>query len=104
MTKRVSLWWLLVAVGLAVASACGLVFIRSGQVIPSALGNPVADFVSPGVSVWWLVLGGPFQSGPQSPGGVAFASVSDAFLWLLVLWAIAIVAGGIRRILRILRS
>jgi len=65
--------------------------------MPSVLTNPLFDFVQPGVTVWWFVLGGPFRSAPSSPGGIAFAAATNAVLWLLVLWLAAAVVGAVRR-------
>jgi len=48
--------------------------------------NPISAFAQPGTTVWWFVLGGPFQYGPHSPGGIAFAVVANAAFWLSVLW------------------
>ena len=97
MTKPRRPWWLLGASVLAVASACGLVVIGSGETIPSAVRNPVARFVDPGISVWSFVFGGPFQSWPRSPGGIAFAAVSNALLWLIPVWALAMLVRWVRR-------
>ena len=90
-------WWLLVVSVLAIASAAALALLASEEVIPSAIRNPFFDFVQPGVTVWWLVLGGPFRSAPTSPSGIAFAAAANAVLWLLPLWLIASVVRAVRR-------
>jgi hypothetical protein len=58
--------WFLAAAVLAITSAAALALLTSGEVIPSVVRNPISDFVQPGVTVWWLVLGGPFRSAPSS--------------------------------------
>lgn len=84
--------WLLAAAVLAIASAAALAWLASLAVIPSVVRNPLVDFVQPGVTVWWFVLGGPFRSAPSSPSGIAFAAAANAAVWLLVSWfAVAIV-------------
>ena len=57
--------------------------------MPSIVRAPLSDFVQPGVTVWWFVLGGPFRTGPTSPGGIVFAAFANAALWLLCLWVAA---------------
>jgi len=96
MSSVTRLWWLLAASVLAIASAAALALLASGEVIPSAVRNPFFDFVQPGVSVWWLVLGGPFRSAPTSPSGIAFAA-ANAALWLLPLWLVVSVVRAVRR-------
>ena len=92
------LWLLLVACVLAIASAGGLLLLSSGETLPSSIGNPIATFVSPGVSLWWFVLGGPFQSAPHTRGGIAFAVIANAILWLVPLCLVLIVIRRIRQI------
>ena len=83
---------LVAAAVLSIVSAGALALLGSGEVIPSVVRDPISDFVQPGVTVWWLVLGGPFRSAPSSLTGIAFAAASNAALWLLVIWfAVAIV-------------
>ena len=90
-------WWLLAAAMLAVASMTALAVLASGEVIPSRLRNPMAEFVEPGVDVWWLILGGPFRSAPSSLVGIAFAALTNATLWLLVLWFVMLIVRVVRR-------
>ena len=92
-------WWLIVAAVLAIASAAGLALLASGKVIPSVARNPLLDFVQPGVTIWWFVLGGPFRSAPSSPVGIAFAAVTNAALWLLLLWLMVAIVRAVRRML-----
>jgi hypothetical protein len=85
MTRR---HFLIVAVGLAIASASALVLIASANVIPSLIRDPISDFVQPGVTVWWFVLGGPFRVAPSSPSGISFAAMANAVFWLGALWLV----------------
>lgn len=87
--------WLTIGAVLAIASGGALAWLASSAVIPSLVRDPMSDFVQPGVTIWWLTLGGPFRNGPDTAGGIAFAAVANALLWLvglgLVLGVIAIV-------------
>lgn len=104
MHKPTCLWVSLLAVLLAVASAAGLVCLGFGKIEPSWARDPISDFVAPGVSLWWLVLGGPFQSGPRSAGGVAFAAIANAILWLLPALLVLAVMRRVRRRSAVVRS
>ena len=89
MTRR---HFLVVAVALAIGSAANLALLASGRVIPSLIRDPLSDFVQPGVTIWWLVLGGPFRTAPSSPGGMAFAAAANTVFWLAAVWlAVALV-------------
>jgi len=92
-------WWLIAAAVLAIVSAAALTLLTSGQVVPSAVRDPFVDFVEPGVTVWWLVLGGPFRSAPTSPAGIAFAAATNAALWLLAWWLVMSIVRAVRRML-----
>jgi hypothetical protein len=60
--------------------------------------SPIATFVSPGESLWWFVLGGPFQSAPSTAGGIAFAAITNAILWLIPLSLVLILIRRARQI------
>jgi hypothetical protein len=92
MTRR-----LLLLVALVVANAVALALLSSGGVIPSVVRDPLSDFVQPGVTVWWLVLGGPFRVAPSSASGIAFAAVANAVLWLAAIWFVGALYGLIQR-------
>jgi hypothetical protein len=98
MSRLVRKSWLWAAAGLLVTSAAIPGLLASALVIPSWLRSPLTDFVQPGITVWWLVLGGPFQTGPSSPGGIAFAAIANAGLWLLVVVPIVAIVGAVRRV------
>lgn len=90
-------WFVLAAPVLAIASAAALGLHTS--TFPSAVINPLSRFVGPGVTVWWFVLGNLFSSTPSSPAGIAFAAITNAALWLLVLWFVVAIVRAIRRML-----
>ena len=94
MTRR---YLLLVAVALFIASAGALALLASGNVIPSVVRNPLSDFVQPGVTVWWLVLAGPFRVAPSSASGIAFAAMANTMLWLAAFWLVVVLYGLVRR-------
>jgi len=83
LTRR---WWFFAVAVLAVASAASLALLSSGKILPSVVRDPIYAFVQPGVTVWWFLLGGPFQTVPSSATGIAFAASANAALWLLLLW------------------
>ena len=97
-------WWLLAAAVLAITSVAALAMLASAEVIPSVVRDPLLEFVQPGVTVWWFVLGGPFRSAPSSPAGIAFAAATNTALWLLVLWLAVVIGRAIRRMLAATRS
>ena len=97
LSSAARLWWLLAVAILAIASVAALASLASGQPIPSVVRDPLLGFVQPGVTVWWLVLGGPFRSGPSSPVGIAFAAAANTLLYSLVLWLAVAVARFVRR-------
>jgi hypothetical protein len=96
--------WFFAAAVLAIVSAAVLTALDSAETIPSVIRNPLSDFVEPGVTVWWLVLGGPFRSAPSSPTGIAFAAAANTALWLLVVLLVIAVVRVIRRLLVAPRS
>jgi hypothetical protein len=96
--------WFLAASVLAIVSAAALTAFDSAETIPSVIRNPLSDFVQPGVTVWWFVLGGPFRSAPSSPTGITFAAAANAALWLLVVLFVVAVVRVIRRLLVAPRS
>jgi hypothetical protein len=89
--------WFLAAVALIIASAGALAVLASTEVIPSVVRDPLFDFVQPGVTVWWLVLGGPFRSAPSSASGIAFAAAANTALWLLMSWLVVAIVRAVRR-------
>ena len=85
--------WLLAAAMLAAASAGALAWLASGAVIASVIRDPLADFVQPGVTVWWFAFAGPFRSAPSS-----FAAGANAALWLAVSWCVVKLAAAAIRL------
>ena len=104
MAQLTSRWWLLAVTVLAVSSAASLALLSSGKVFPSVVRDPIYTFVQPGVTVWWFLLGGPFQTTPYSVTGIAFAAGANAALWLLVLWLGVATMRAVRRKLARSRS
>ena len=92
--------WFLAAAVLAIASAAVLTALDSAETIPSVIRDPLSDFVEPGVSVWWFVLGGPFRSAPSSPAGIALAAAANSALWLLMVLFVVAVVRVIRKRIR----
>jgi len=88
---------LFLAGALAAISAAVLCWLASAQAIPSFVRDPLSNFVQPGVVVWWLILGGPFRSGPDSAADIAFVAGANALLWLLVLWFVVVVCRAVSR-------
>jgi hypothetical protein len=89
--------WLFAAALPALASAAALTVPDSERTIPSVVRDPVSDFVQPGLTVWWLVRGGPFRSASSSPG-IAFAALTNAAVWLPVLWLAMVIARALGRV------
>jgi hypothetical protein len=83
--------------GLLTASVATLELLASARVIPSLLREPLSDFVQPGITVWWLVLGGPFQTAPSSLGGIAFGAIANTAFWLIVVALLVGVVSAVRR-------
>jgi len=50
----------------------------------SAIGSVCRAFAWPGTTIWWLVLGGPFQTAPSTLAGAVFAIIANAACWLAV--------------------
>ena len=93
--------WSLAAAVLVIVSGAALALLVSVEIIPSVFRNPLSDFVQPGVTAWWFVLGGPFRSAPTSLSGIVFAAIANAALWLLVLFFLV---GAVRIFRRILAA
>ena len=82
---------------LLAASVAAYGWLRARAYGPSWLRGLVEDFVGPGTTVWWLTLGGPFQTGPQSFGGTAWAAAANTLVWWLVAALLASIARIIHR-------
>ena len=97
MSKLRTLWLPLVWMTLFFASAVFLALLASQITIPSIVMAPLTNFVQPGVTAWWLILGGLFQSVPTTPSGIAFASFMNASLWSLAIWFVVFIFRKARR-------
>jgi hypothetical protein len=69
---------------LLAASAASYGWLLRSDAAPSWLRNPIAGFVEPGATAWWLTLGGPFQTGPRTLGGIAWAAIANTAIWVAV--------------------
>ena len=74
------------AIGLILASAAAMLLLSSAVALTSVIRYPISAFAEPGIAMWWLILGGPFQVGPQSSGGLLFTATGNTAFWLLILW------------------
>jgi len=74
-------WYLVAGPLLVLASLAILVLRASNAMVPSIVLDPLARFVVPGVTAWWLTLGALFQTYPSSPIGVVFAGLCNALFW-----------------------
>ena len=92
------LWFMLAAPALAVASLAALVLLVSGETMPSAVSGPFAIFAEPGVSMWWLLLGGLFNHYPTSMSGMAFAAMANAAFWLALFGMVVVLVNAARRL------
>jgi hypothetical protein len=69
---------------LLAASAASYAWLLWPDAAPSWLRNPIAGFVEPGTTLWWLTLGGPLQTGPRTLGGIAWAAIANTAVWVAV--------------------
>lgn len=91
------LWYFIAAPVLTVASVAIVVMRESSRMIPSIVRDPLVNFVDPGVTVWWFLLGNIFQSSPSSPAGMAFAALANAAFWLFTFWLLVVFLGFLRQ-------
>lgn len=89
--------WSLISIAIALVSVVAQVLLNSVHIMPSWFRDPLSNFVEPGVAIWWLVLGGPFRTRPDSVTGIAFAALANAVLVSFALWIIAFAVRVIRR-------
>jgi len=81
------------------ASAGSYAWLLRPDATSSWLRNPIAGFVEPGTTLWWLILGGPFQTGPRTLGSIAWAAIANTVVWVAVVALARIIVrlGGHRR-------
>lgn len=86
MRPRPPAWMALIAV-IILAGAGGLAATRNptgwAPAVPQVIKHLLTAFIEPGLTTWWFVLGGPFQSTPSTDAGQIFAVTSNTLLWLL---------------------
>ena len=91
--------WLLLTIGLLALSALAVAIRAAGpnsDVAPAVLASALRQFVEPGVSVWWLTMGGVFLAFPNTTGGYVAVVVGNTLFWLAVAAILALLAGAAR--------
>jgi hypothetical protein len=81
-----ALAWAAVALVVVLVSVAGVV-VRAKhdpETFPQRLDDVLSWLIGPGTTVWWLTLGGPFQSFPRSGLGYAVTVVANVAFWLIV--------------------
>jgi hypothetical protein len=91
------LWYTIAAPVLTLASFAIVVMRASSRMVPSIVRDPLANFVDPGVTIWWFALGNIFSSFPSSPVGMALAALANAAFWLFVFWLLVVALRFVRR-------
>jgi hypothetical protein len=92
--------WLVVALVVVLLSIAGVAIEASHgtEPLPPLLEELLSWVLGPGTTVWWLTLGGPFQTFPRSGRGYAVTIVANAGCW----WVVVVLARGIvERALRV---
>jgi len=85
--SRLRARWLAVAIGLlatGVAAACAGAY-GYPEFVPRIVANALDQFLEPGLALWWLTLGGPFQSSPAHWSGYCVTILGNTLLWLVAL-------------------
>ena len=82
-------WYIAATVVLSISA-----FAVLAQVDVAQRGSPLevaaGSFAWPGTTIWWLTLGGPFQTFPESHAGQAFAALANTASWLLLGWVVRV--------------
>jgi len=91
------LWYVIATPVLTVTSLAIVIMRESTRMIPSIVRDPLANFVDPGVTVWWLAMGTIFRSFPSSPGEMAFAALANTAFWLFAFWLLVVAARFLHR-------
>jgi hypothetical protein len=89
-------WRLLVMAVLFLLSMGVLLAVRSPGAMHSTLHTILRGFVGPGVTVWWLSLGGLFQAVPTSLPHVAYAAAVNTACWTSLTWLIGAATRWVR--------
>jgi hypothetical protein len=95
--------WLALSIALFVLSSIAVAIRAAGpnsEILPSALANTLSQFVEPGVSVWWLTMGGLFLAFPNTTEGYVAAVVGNTLFWLGGAAILALLVGVARRLMR----
>jgi hypothetical protein len=93
--------WLIVAITLLAMSAAAVLAGAKGypEFVPQIVVRTLDQFLEPGLALWWLTLGGPFQSFPARWAGYCVTIFGNALLWLALVSLIVFLTGVARRLL-----
>ncbi|MGH8457143.1 MAG: hypothetical protein ACRETW_00290 [Stenotrophobium sp.] len=80
---------------LLIVSATLLAFPAWSEWLPRMAAKLFSGFVQPGIVIWWFVLGGPYQTRPYSPSGIAFAIAANAAFWFLMLGLVVVIGRAV---------
>jgi hypothetical protein len=95
--------WLMLTIGLLVLSSIAVAIRAAGpnsDVAPAVLASALRQFVEPGVSLWWLTMGGVFLAFPNTTAGYVAAAIGNTLFWLAVAAILALLVGTTRRLKR----
>lgn len=97
---------ILALLGLAFASAGGVAvrILHYPESVPRWLAQALEFVNEPGVTLWWLTLGGLFQAFPSNRTGYVFVVLSSVLFWILVAKVLAFAARVILRVVQRLRA
>lgn len=91
--------WALAWCACLIISAAAVMDRANGypEFVPHALRKALAFFLEPGLTVWWMTVGGLFEGFPSNGLGYAVAIISNAIIWLGVFMLARKVWGRIKR-------
>jgi threonine/homoserine/homoserine lactone efflux protein len=93
----------MLTIGLLVLSSIAVVIRAAGpnsDIAPAVLASALRQFVEPGVSLWWLTMGGVFLAFPNTTAGYVAAAIGNTLFWLAVAAILALLVGTTRRLKR----
>jgi hypothetical protein len=95
--------WLTLSIALLVLSSIAVALRAAGPysgVVPAALANALGQFVEPGVSLWWLTMGGLFLSFPNTTEGYLATVIGNTLFWLGAAAILVFLVSVARRFIR----
>ncbi len=99
MKPRTAGWlWAAFATVFLLTSAVALWLLTRPEAAGAGWRAGVELFAAPGATLWWLTLGGPFQTTPLSALGIAWGAFTNMLCWLAVLRLLFV---GARLLLRL---